>query len=66
VLLIQGPAGIGKSELLGQVPLLAGEGAAVVLFARGSELECEVPYGVVRELLEVRVGPIVRVTRRLP
>ncbi len=50
--LIEGPAGIGKSRLLGALR----EGAAArgirALTARGSELEREFPFGVVRQLFE--------------
>jgi DNA-binding CsgD family transcriptional regulator len=50
----EGPAGIGKSSLLA-----AARGAAEtefrVLSARGGELERELPFGVVRQLLEQAV-----------
>src|SRR5262245_63160427 len=49
-LLIEGPAGIGKSSLLAATREVAGE--ARVAAARGSELEREFPLGVVRKLLE--------------
>src|SRR5918992_3947250 len=50
--LIEGPAGIGKSALLAQARRRAADGGALVLAARGSELEREFPFGVVRQLLE--------------
>ncbi len=50
--LIEGPAGIGKSALLAQTRRRAAEGGSLVLAARGSELEREFPFGVVRQLLE--------------
>src|SRR5262245_4021161 len=49
-LLIEGPAGIGKSSLLAAARGMAGD--ARVASARGSELEREFPLGVVRKLLE--------------
>src|SRR4051794_30760254 len=58
---IEGPAGIGKSTLLaGGRGQAAGSGARV-LAARGSELEREFPFGVVRQLFEGLVSdPAVR------
>ena len=50
---VEGPAGIGKSSLLA-----AARTAAVdlrVLSARGGELERELPFGIVRQLLESTV-----------
>ncbi len=54
--LIEGPAGIGKSALLAQARRRAADGGALVLAARGSELEREFPFGVVRQLLEAVVA----------
>jgi DNA-binding CsgD family transcriptional regulator len=52
VALVEGPAGIGKSRLLAEMRGNAeGEGYRV-LGARGSELEREFPFGVVRQLFE--------------
>ena len=51
-MLIEGPAGIGKSALLAQARRRAADGGSLVLAARGSELEREFPFGVVRQLLE--------------
>ena len=50
--LIEGPAGIGKSRLLAEARTRAEADGFRVLAARGSELERELPFGVVRELLE--------------
>jgi DNA-binding CsgD family transcriptional regulator len=50
--LIEGPAGIGKTRLLGALKDGAGERGVRVLNARGSELEREFPFGVVRQLFE--------------
>src|SRR4051812_40151854 len=52
LLLVEGPAGIGKSRLLAEVRRRAGEQGALVLSARGSELEREFPFGGVRQLFE--------------
>jgi DNA-binding CsgD family transcriptional regulator len=55
VMLIEGPAGIGKTALLGAARHRAEREGLVVLPARGSELEAGFPYGVVRQLLEPAV-----------
>jgi DNA-binding CsgD family transcriptional regulator len=47
----EGPAGIGKSSLLAAARTAAATELRV-LSARGSELERELPFGVVRQLLE--------------
>ena len=49
--LIEGPAGIGKSQLLAEARDRASE-SMTVLGARASELEREFPFGVVRQLFE--------------
>src|SRR4051812_2638133 len=53
---IEGPAGIGKSTLLTEARRHAAEAGAHVLAARGSELEREFPFGVVRQLFETAVA----------
>jgi DNA-binding CsgD family transcriptional regulator/tetratricopeptide (TPR) repeat protein len=50
--LIEGPAGIGKSRLLAALRDGAAARGVRVLAARGSELEREFPFGVVRQLFE--------------
>ena len=50
--LIEGPAGIGKTTLLTETRRLAASDGIRVLSARGSELEREFPYGLVRQLFE--------------
>jgi AAA ATPase domain len=50
--LIEGPAGIGKTRLLSALKDAAGERGLRILNARGSELEREFPFGVVRQLFE--------------
>jgi DNA-binding CsgD family transcriptional regulator len=50
VIVVEGPAGIGKSRLLAELRATAGE--LTVLLARAGELEREFPFGVVRQLFE--------------
>jgi MoxR-like ATPase len=50
-LLVEGPPGIGKTRLLGAARSLAAD-RTLVLSARGSELERDFPFAVVRQLLE--------------
>jgi DNA-binding CsgD family transcriptional regulator/tetratricopeptide (TPR) repeat protein len=52
VLVLEGPAGIGKTRLLRAAAALAEESGVTLLSARGSELERDFAYGVVRQLLE--------------
>jgi predicted ATPase len=47
----EGPAGIGKSSLLAAARTAAADELRVLL-ARGGELERELPFGIVRQLLE--------------
>jgi DNA-binding CsgD family transcriptional regulator len=57
---IEGPAGIGKTRLLAAVRETAAERGMQVFRARGSDLEGEFSYGVVRQLFErplARAGP---------
>jgi Bacterial transcriptional activator domain/AAA ATPase domain len=51
-LLVEGPAGIGKTRLLEELDRQAKERGIRVLAARGSPLEQSFGYGVVRQLLE--------------
>lgn len=54
-LLVEGPGGIGKTELLLAADRAARERGMCVLSARGSELEREFAFGVVRQLFEATV-----------
>ena len=55
-LLIEGAAGVGKSELLAAAATLALERSFKVLTGRGHRLERDFPYGVVRQLLEAELA----------
>jgi DNA-binding CsgD family transcriptional regulator len=60
LLLIEGPAGIGKTRLLQEAGTMADSRGFRVLGARGGELERDFGFGVVRQLLEpvlARVAP---------
>jgi DNA-binding CsgD family transcriptional regulator len=52
MLALVGPAGIGKSELLGELVRNAREHGIRVLHARGTELERDFAFGVTRQLFE--------------
>ncbi|GAA2382648.1 BTAD domain-containing putative transcriptional regulator [Dactylosporangium salmoneum] len=52
LVMIEGPAGIGKSRLLTEARRIAGARGALVLTARGSQLEKEFGFGVARQLFE--------------
>src|SRR5438094_3701675 len=49
---VEGPAGIGKTALLAAARTAATEGEMRVLRARGTELERDFAFGVVRQLFE--------------
>ncbi|MGI8462285.1 MAG: helix-turn-helix transcriptional regulator [Solirubrobacterales bacterium] len=50
--IVEGPAGIGKSRLIEALRQEAADREFAVLSARGSELERDFPFGVVRQLFE--------------
>ena len=54
-ILVEGEAGIGKTELVSLTVESARERSFEVLQARGGELEREIPFGVVRQLYEKAV-----------
>jgi DNA-binding CsgD family transcriptional regulator len=63
VLVVEGGAGIGKTALLEAACRRAAEGGREVLRGRGSELETEFAFGVVRQLFErflLSAGPAER------
>jgi DNA-binding CsgD family transcriptional regulator len=49
---VEGPAGIGKTALLDAARTMAAEGGMRVLRSRGAELERDFAFGVVRQLFE--------------
>ena len=56
VVLIEGPAGIGKSRLLIETRRRCEEAGTSTLLARASQLEREFPFGVVRQLFEASLA----------
>jgi hypothetical protein len=52
VVLVEGPAGIGKTRLLIEARAQAAEAGFRILRARGGELEREFAFGLVRQLFE--------------
>ncbi|HEX2086402.1 MAG TPA: AAA family ATPase [Solirubrobacteraceae bacterium] len=56
VVLVEGPAGIGKTRLLAEARRTAAASGARALFARAGELERDFPFGVVRQLFEAAVA----------
>jgi DNA-binding SARP family transcriptional activator/DNA-binding CsgD family transcriptional regulator len=56
VVVIEGPAGVGKTRLLADTRRRAAETGALTLFARAGELERDFPFGVVRQLFEAAVA----------
>ena len=54
-LVIEADAGVGKTRLLGEAARLAEERSMACLRARGTELERQFAFGVMRRLLERRV-----------
>jgi DNA-binding CsgD family transcriptional regulator len=56
---LEGPAGIGKTQLLRAAQAEAEEQGVLVMAARGGELEHQFPNGVVRQLVE---RPLVQAT----
>jgi DNA-binding CsgD family transcriptional regulator/tetratricopeptide (TPR) repeat protein len=63
VTLVEGPAGIGKTELLATASRRAQRLGMLVLSARGGELERSFPYAVVRQLFEPAVNDADTATR---
>lgn len=52
LLVVEGPAGIGKTTILGAATAMAREAGMAVLWARGGVLEQQLEYGVARQLVE--------------
>ncbi len=57
LVLVEGPAGIGKSVLLADTVRRAASGGLRVLRARAGELERDFAFGLVRQLLEAELSP---------
>ena len=59
VVVVEGPAGIGKTRLLGEAARVASVAGIGVLRARGSEFEAGIGFGVARQLFEpvLRTAP---------
>ena len=55
VVVIEGPAGIGKTRLIREARRIAADTRFRVLTARGALLERDFPFGVVRQLFEAEV-----------
>ncbi len=56
LVVVEGPAGIGKSELLAAARAQAEQAGSQRLDAAGIELEREIPFGVATELIEPRLA----------
>src|SRR4051794_4780661 len=56
LVLVEGPAGIGKTRLLQSAADRARGGEVVVLSARASELDRDFPFGLVRQLFDPLLG----------
>ncbi|MBV9005817.1 MAG: ATP-binding protein, partial [Solirubrobacterales bacterium] len=52
LILVEGPAGVGKTELTREARALAERAGVLALAAKGSELEQPFAFGVVRQLLD--------------
>jgi DNA-binding CsgD family transcriptional regulator len=61
---VDGPAGIGKSELLAAVRAEGQARGFGVLAAGGSEFESEIPFGIARQLFEPMLGTASPAERR--
>ena len=56
LVVIEGPAGIGKTSLLAEGRARAAVSGLTVLYARASELEAAFSFGIVRQLFEAAVA----------
>ena len=65
LLLIEGPAGIGKTALLACACERAREHGLLTLGGRGSEVEATFPFGVVRQLFAPHLSRMTASVRRL-
>ena len=65
LLVLEGAAGAGKTRLLREITARAGERALTVLTGRGSELERDFAFGVLRQALEPALAALDERTRAL-
>jgi DNA-binding CsgD family transcriptional regulator len=56
LIVIEGPAGIGKTSLLAEGRARAADAGFTVLYSRASELEADFSFGVVRQLFEALIA----------
>jgi tetratricopeptide (TPR) repeat protein len=54
-IVVEGPLGVGKSALLGELVAYGASARVNILFARATRLGRDVPFGLARRLLEARV-----------
>jgi predicted ATPase len=64
VVLVEGPAGIGKTRLLRAIRAVAEERGVLVLRASAGELEGDFAYGVVHQLLDRPLADLTPAKRR--
>ncbi len=64
VVVVEGPAGIGKTSLLQRASVLAPKFGAGRLVARGGELERDFAFGIARQLLEPALAAATPARRR--
>ena len=60
LVVIEGPAGIGKSRLLAEAAAMAAARGMTVLTARGIDLERDAPFGIVSDLFAVTLTTAAR------
>jgi DNA-binding CsgD family transcriptional regulator len=63
VVLIDGPAGIGKSRLLAEARAMAGALGLTVLAVRGTDLERDAPFGIAADLFAAPLASAPAATR---
>ena len=64
VLLLEAPAGLGKTRLLAAARAIADDAGVATLAARASEIQGDLPFGVVRQLFEPRLARMDEAQRR--
>ena len=61
---VEGSAGVGKTSLLAAAAASAREAGCEVLSAAAGEFDCDLSYGVVRQLFETALYPLGAPERR--